>query len=130
MSAQVTHHIAEHKKKKVADIVRWISEYPVVAAIDMENLPAPQLQKMKAQLRGQIIIAMTKKRLIKVALEQAKENKKGIEQLETYLKGMPALVFTKENPFKLSKLLKKSKSPAPAKAGQTAPSDIIVPKGA
>jgi len=53
----------------------------------------------------------------------------GIEELEQHLKGMPALIFTKENPFSLFKTLKKSKSSAPAKAGQTAPSDIKVPKG-
>jgi len=42
---------------------------------------------------------------------------------------MPALLFTKENPFKLYNKLQKSKSSAPAKAGQTAPSEIVVPKG-
>ncbi|MBI2653039.1 50S ribosomal protein L10, partial [Candidatus Woesearchaeota archaeon] len=34
------------------------------------------------------------------------------------------------NPFRLSKTLQKSKSPSPAKAGQTAPRDIVVNKGA
>ena len=42
---------------------------------------------------------------------------------------MPGLLFSKENPFKLYKKIEKSKSPAPAKAGQTAPKDIIVPAG-
>jgi large subunit ribosomal protein L10 len=42
---------------------------------------------------------------------------------------MPALLFTKENPFALCKRLQKNKSKAPAKAGQTAPNDIIVPAG-
>ena len=46
-----------------------------------------------------------------------------------HLKGMPALIFTKENPFSLFKTLKKSKTNAPAKANQTAPFDLIVPKG-
>ena len=42
---------------------------------------------------------------------------------------MPALLLTNDNPFKLSKLLKKSKSSAPAKAGQLAPNDILVQAG-
>lgn len=67
---------------------------------------------------------------MKLAIEQTKSKKKGIEKLEAHLGGMPALIFTKENPFRLSKTLQKSKSPAPAKPGQTAPRDIIVNKGA
>jgi large subunit ribosomal protein L10 len=58
-----------------------------------------------------------------------KESKKGIEQIEPYLKGMPALLFTKENPFALFKLIKKSKSKAAAKAGQVAPYDLMVSAG-
>ena len=42
---------------------------------------------------------------------------------------MPALIFTKENPFKLSKIIRKNKSKAPIKPKQVAPSDIVVPAG-
>jgi large subunit ribosomal protein L10 len=42
---------------------------------------------------------------------------------------MPALMFTKDNPFELYKIIKKSKTPAAAKPGQLAPRDIIVPAG-
>jgi large subunit ribosomal protein L10 len=42
---------------------------------------------------------------------------------------MPALMFTKENPFSIYKIIGKSKSPAAAKAGQIAPKDIIVNAG-
>ena len=125
-----THHVAEYKKKIVGDIVRYAEEYPIIGIVNMENLPAPQLQAMKAKLRGKVNLFMTKKRLIKIALEQAKNNKKNVEELEKYFQGMPALLFTKDSPFKLSKILQRSKSPAPAKAGQISPKDIIIPKGA
>src|SRR3989338_1126158 len=123
-------HVSDFKKKTVDDIVKLSKEYPIIGIVNMENLPAPQLQSMRAKLRGSYYITMTKKRLIKIAFEQGKENKKGIDALEQYLGGEPALIFTKENPFKLSKTLQKSKSPAPAKPGQTAPRDITVNKGA
>ena len=45
------------------------------------------------------------------------------------VEGQTALVFTNLNPFKLFKLLENSKTPAPAKAGEKAPRDIIVEKG-
>src|SRR3989338_6455654 len=84
---------------------------------------------MRAELRGKVSIFMTKKTLMKIALGNIKNDKKGIEVLEDYFIGMPALIFAKESPFKLAKILRKSKAPAPAKAGQIAPNDIVVPKG-
>ena len=127
--SKVEAHVADYKKEIVSNLVNLINEYPIIGVVNMENLPAPQLQAMRAQLRGNFFITMTKRRLIKHAIEQIKSKKKDIEKLEFYLAGMPALIFTKENPFKLSKTLQKSKSPAPAKSGQIAPRDIIVNKG-
>src|SRR3989344_4630848 len=129
MPETIQAHVADYKKEIVSNLAGLINEYPIIGIVNMENLPAPQLQGMRAQLRGSFFITMTKKRLIKLAFEQTKSKKKDIEKLEKFLGGMPALIFTKENPFRLSKTLQKSKSPAPAKAGQTAPRDIIVNKG-
>lgn len=122
-------HVAEYKKKIVADFVKLIKDYPVVGALNVENLPAKQFQKMREQLRGKVVIKMTKRRLMKIALEKAKDSKQGIEELEKHLEGMPALIFSAENPFKLNSMLKKSKSRAPIKAGQTAPEDIVIKAG-
>lgn len=130
MAEAIQAHVAEYKKEIVSNLANLMNEYPIIAVVNMENLPAPQLQTMRAQLRSGFKITMTKRRLIKLAIEQTKANKKGVEKLEAHLGGMPALIFTKENPFKLSKTLQKSKSPAPAKAGQTAPRDIVVNRGA
>ena len=121
--------VPDSKKKVVADIVKLAKAYPIIGSVNMENLPAPQLNVMRAQLRGKVEIYMTKRRLMNIALEQLKAEKPGIEALSKHLTGMPALIFTKDSPFKLSKTLRKSKSSAPAKAGQTSPRDIIIPKG-
>lgn len=121
--------IAEYKKKIVNDIVKLAKDYSIIGLVNMEDLPAPQLQAMKKELRGKMNLFMTKKRLMRIALDKIKNEKKGAEELEKYFEGMPALLFTNESPFKLSKLLQKSKSKAPAKAGQTAPDDITINKG-
>lgn len=129
-AAKVKAHVAPYKKEIVTNLVNLFRDNSIIGVVNMENLPAPQLQQMRAQLRGKFYITMTKRRLMKLAIEESKSKKKNIEQIEAHLGGMPALIFTKENPFKLSKTLGKSKSPAPAKAGQTAPRDIMVNKGA
>jgi large subunit ribosomal protein L10 len=118
---------ANYKEGLVKDFVKLLDDYPIVGAVNMESLPTPQLQTMRANLRDTVLIKMTKRRLINKAIEKCK--KENIKDLVQYLKGMPALIFTKDNPFKLFATLKKSKSKAPAKAGQIAPSDVIVEAG-
>src|SRR3989338_3279606 len=122
-------HVAPYKKDVVARLVKLMTEYPIIGAVNMENLPASQLQTMRSKLRKDVEIVMTKRRLIKIAIKEAAKKKQGIEKLEQYLYGMPALLFTKGNPFTLSKTLRQNKSAAPAKGGQTAPNDIIIPAG-
>lgn len=122
-------HVAQYKKDRVKEFVKLIKEYPIVGAVNMANLPAPQLQNMRAQLRKTVVLTMAKRRLLKIALQQAKKDKPGVEELEKHLEGMPAMLFTKDNPFALNKKLVKNKSSAPAKAGQTAPNDIMIPAG-
>ncbi len=119
---------SEGKRKVVAEFVRLLDEYPIVGVVDMENLPAKQLQTMRAKLREKgIVLRMTKQRLVFKAFKQAK--KEGLAKLREHFTGMPALIFTKENPFALFKLLKRSQSKAPIKAGQKAPDAIVVPAG-
>jgi large subunit ribosomal protein L10 len=122
-------HVSEQKKKDVQEFIRLVKEYPVVGIVNMHGLPAPQVQKMREQLRDVATVKMTKKTLIRIVLKEAAKEKPGIEELSERLRGLPAFVFTKDNPFKLFKTLKQKKSQAPAKPGQEAPNDIVVPAG-
>mgnify|MGYP006292113655 CR=1 FL=1 len=120
-------HVSDKKKNTVAEFSDLIAKYDIVGAVNMENLPARTVSTMREKLRGSVHIKMTKRRLLKVALANSK--KEGIEKLGEHLKGMPALIFTNENPFTLFKTLKKNKSNTAIKGGQTAPNDIVVPAG-
>lgn len=122
-------HVAEYKKKVVANITKLILDYPIIGILNLEGMPTPQLQKMREKLRDKALLTMTKRRLMNLAFDEAEKTKKGVGELKKHFVGMPALLFTKENPFSLYSTLKKAKTPAPAKAGQTAPKDIVVPAG-
>lgn len=120
--------VSKQKVALVENLRRLIEQYPVIGLLDMENLPARQLRKMKALLRGKgVIMTMARKRLLRRALESAK--KENIILLAEKLTGMPALLFTQENPFSLYALLQKNKSAASARPGQKSPRDIVVPAG-
>ncbi len=120
--------VSETKKKLVSGLVKDINAYPIVGVVNMANLPAQQLQKMRSTLgsRG-VKITMARKKLVQLALTESK--REGIGDLNKKVKGMPALIFAKDNPFALYSTLQKSKSEAPAKAGQVAPKDIVVKAG-
>jgi len=120
-------HVPEAKVKLVNDLAALMDKYDIIGVVNMENLPAKQLRNMRSQLRGKVELIMSKKRLIRLAIEKSK--KQNIKDLEKYIKGMPALIFTNDNPFALFKMLKKNKSRAPIKPGQKAPREITVHAG-
>ena len=119
--------VAEWKKEEVKEIKRLLDEYSVFGIINVENLPSLQLQRLKHNLKNKIYVKMSKKRLINRALDEMK--KENFDKVKEEIKGIPALIFTKENPFRLAKLLRQNKSNAPAKPGQIAPNDIYVKAG-
>lgn len=121
--------IANWKKKKVEEIKNLLTKYNVIGLADLTNLPSAQLQKMRSSLKKDVLITMTKGRLIKFAIDELKDSKKNIEQLSEIMTGMPALLLTNTGAFKLSKSLSKSKTKAPAKPGQKAPNNITIPAG-
>ncbi len=122
-------HVNPQKKVEVENIKKTIKEYPVLGIINLENLPAAHFLKIKHKLRDRIFIKITKKRLMKLAFDQLEKEKKDIAKIKPLLKGIPALVFTKEDEFKLQKMLNKNKTSAAAKAGQLANKDIYIKAG-
>ncbi len=120
--------VSEQKKQLVQQIAHDVNTYPIIGVVNLQNLPAQQLQVMRSMLKGKgVKISMARKKLLELAISQSK--KQNIAQLSQKIKGMPALLFTKDNPFALNSLIQKNKSEAPAKAGQIAPRDIIVKAG-
>ncbi len=122
-------HVATWKKDLVNELVQDMREAPVVAVVDMENIPGQRIQSMRAGLRAHAKLKMTKNKLMLLAIEEVAADKPGIEALKDSIDGQCAIVTTDMDPFKLFAQLKKTMSPAPAKAGQIAPFDIVVPKG-
>ena len=118
--------LRKEKPKEVEKLKGLIDSYSVVGLLNMHSLPAKQLQKIKNDLKGIAIIKMDKKSLIRKALEKSEKN---VKSLEEKIGGVPAMIFSNEDPFRLFKILKENRSSAPARLGNIAPYDIIIPKG-
>lgn len=122
-------HVATWKKELVKEMVQSIVDSPLVAVVDMHGIQGPQLQSMRAVLRGHATVKMAKNNLMLLALDEASKSKPGIEGLKEAIHGQCAIVTSDLNPFKLFKQLDATMTPAAAKAGEIAPFDIVVPKG-
>jgi len=122
-------HVAAWKKELVKELVTDMTENPIVAIVDLHGIPGRQIQAMRAGLRGHAILKMTKNNLLLLAIEEAAKQKPGLERLKESVGGQCAMVATDINPFKLFKQLEATKTAAPAKPGEIAPMDIVVPKG-
>src|SRR3989344_1720391 len=120
--------VSPEKQQQVQQLVKKLQEYPIIGVVNLENLPAAQFQVMRKNLlESGVVISVARKRLLQRALQESKKDH--LDQLQEKLDGMPALLFSKGNPFALYSTLQKSKSEAPAKPGQKAPRDIMVKAG-
>ncbi|MBI4181913.1 MAG: 50S ribosomal protein L10 [Candidatus Aenigmarchaeota archaeon] len=116
--------VSAKKLQEVQQITQLVQDYPVVGVLNMHKLPGRQLHEIRNKLRGQVIIRMVKKRLLIRVFESL-----GMQALTAQVQGEPALFLTKENPFKIARVLQSSTSEAAAKPGDIAPRDLVIKAG-
>lgn len=119
-------HVAQWKYKEVAELKEIISSYPSIAIVGIENIPAPQMQKLREKIREIGILRVSRNRLIKRALEECGGK---LKELANSISGQTGILAAKENPFKLYKFIKANRTRAPAKGGEIAQTDIEVKAG-
>lgn len=129
MSTEVAHHsihIPQWKKDEIEEIKTNLTKYSSIGVVGIRGIPSNQLQLMRKSLRGIADLKLCRNSLIDRALNESSSD---IQQINKYVEDQTALLFTNENPFKLSKILLKGKTSAPIKAGTVSPKDIVVEKG-
>ncbi|MFB6180504.1 MAG: 50S ribosomal protein L10 [Candidatus Nanohalobium sp.] len=117
----------EEKEEKVEEFKEKIEDYPVIGILDMQNLPAKQLQQIKKDMKDFADIKMSRKTLMEIAIDKAEKD--DIDQLEETEAIQPAFIFSEKDPFQLYQLIKENKTSAAAQGGEEAPNDIEVPDG-
>jgi len=114
------------KDEEVNRIKADAQGHDVIAVVSIHGIPARQFQGIRAELKDVAKIQVARNTLIHRAFDESGE---ATLKLFENVEGPTALIFTNLNPFKLFKLLESSRTPAPAKAGEKAPRNIIVEKG-
>jgi len=121
--------VAVWKQKKVEELKETLLAKQVVGIANVQGIPGTQIQMMRKNLRGRADLQVVKKTLAALALNSIKKKKKNANKLVDTFHGQLAIITTDINPFKLYALLEATKTAAPAKGGEIAPSDIVVPAG-
>jgi large subunit ribosomal protein L10 len=130
LSKQVQVHKSEPSAEKVAmveRIAKLAKQYPVLAVTRLSKVRSAQLMAVRKVLRGNAEIIVVKNKLAVLGLKRA--GLKNADELLKNLKGQNALIFSKQDPFKLFLLLEKNRVNLAARAGDVAPTNIVVPAG-
>ena len=120
-------HISQTKIEEVSRIEKLVNEFSIVGLAQLDKVPAKALHGLRDSLRGDVVITMSKKKLITRAF--ANSGKKNLPELANHIQGITALLFTNMNPIKLAQFLESKAVKGPAKPGDIAPVDITVKAG-
>jgi large subunit ribosomal protein L10 len=123
-------HVAKWKFKQVEELTNLLTNKPVIGIVEIGGIPAPQIQKMRKNLKNIAELKSSKNSLILRAFDEAEKKVKGIADLKEHVTGQTAILATDINPFKIFNKIKTTRTNAPAKGGETASLDIEVKAGA
>lgn len=120
-------HVSERKKNFVSELTNLIKRKKTVMVASIKNIPSSQYQEISKRLRGKAVVKVPKKNIIFMALDNSGIDE--IKNLKNQIKDSAAILFSDEDAFDLASELISKKSPAKAKPGQEATSDIEIPEG-
>jgi large subunit ribosomal protein L10 len=124
---QAQREYSPKKTETIDKVAKFAKEYPVIVVAQLSKVRSAQLMAVRKVLRGQAEIIVVKNKLAILALKKA--GIKNADELLTHLTGQNALIFSSLDPFKVYLLLERNRVNLPARAGDIAPSDIVVPAG-
>ena len=120
--------VAPWKRSAVSDLESMLGSEGVLAVVDVHGIPASAMLSMRGGLRSDMRIRVAKKRLMRLAWENAGRD---LDELEALLEGtvQPALVHsTTMDSFQIFRRLKETEEGRAAKPGDVAPFDIVIEK--
>jgi large subunit ribosomal protein L10 len=124
-----TRKIAEWKKESLAQLHGLMSKYPVIAAADLTKVRSSQIHELRKRLRGQVTMVVAKNNLLRKTVELGDFKELRLGEFVKDLTGSNILLFSELNPYSLIILLDKSKVRVPAKGGDIATNEIMIPAG-
>jgi len=121
--------VAEWKKESLEQLQGLMSKYPVIAAADLTKVRSSQIHELRKRLRDRVTMVVAKNNLLRKSVELGDFKEAKLGEFVKDLTGSNVLLFSELNPYSLIILLDKSKVRVPAKAGDIATNEIMIPAG-
>lgn len=118
------------KKKRLMyqEMMKFPKEYKALALSNLNKVRASQLMQLRKKFRSEMKFRVVKNKVVQRAFEKINDIPR-LPEFSNRLEGQCLLLFTNTNPFRLNLIFDKSKIFLPAKGGDIAPTEIIVPAG-
>lgn len=120
-------NVSKKKVKAVEKLAEDMKNAATIMLVSIRNLPSPQLQKIKKDLRGKATVQIAKKSIIERAIDLTSIEE--MKALKEHLEADVAVALSKDDAFELAAWLFKNRNPIAAKIGQEATEDIKVEAG-
>lgn len=128
MQAAVTERVYRPKKvEAIEKVTELVKKRRVIAVAKVGKVREAQIMGLRKNFRGQLDILIAKNTLARIAL--SKVGLKNADQLLKEMKGQNVMMFTDMDPFKLYLILQKGRVSLPARAGDVATEEIVIPAG-
>src|SRR5216110_2273012 len=124
-----TRRVAAWKKEAITQLEVLLEKYPVIAAADLTKVRSSQIHELRKRLRDRVAMVVTKNNLLRKSVELSESSNGRVGEFVKDLQGSNILLFKDVNPYSLIILLEKSKVRVPAKAGDIATGEIMIPAG-
>jgi large subunit ribosomal protein L10 len=121
------HAVSKKKIQKLSELTKLAKESRTILVASTKSLPLSQYQEIAKKLRGKAEVKVPRKSLIIRMLDSLGDE--SAEKFKSSIKESSAIFFSDMDAFDLAAELVGKRSPARAKAGQEAQSDIEVQEG-
>jgi len=129
MKPKVAHktHVSKRKVENLSELTKLAKENRTILIASIKNIPLSQYQEISKKLRGKAVVKVPKKSIIVRTIDSLGE--KSTEEFKEKIMESTAILFSNMDAFELAAELVNKRSPAKAKTGQEALSDIEIPAG-
>jgi len=122
--------VPEEKIDRVNALAAVLLSKPIVAVVGFRGVPASALQSMRRELRNRDHpITVAPNSAIRHAIQKAAKKRAAFKPLLDQVQDPTAILSAEGNPFSLYQEFLRTRSPTPARGGELAPADIVVPAG-
>jgi large subunit ribosomal protein L10 len=118
-----------YKRTGMNEIRELAKNNKVLGIVKITGIPGAQFQQMRKTLGRNVTMKVVRNNLLYLAFKDVFGDDKAITEFLDQVEGQTALVATDMNPFKLYKQMESTKTKSPARGGETAPDDVVVPEG-